>query len=117
MKVYEIIDRNTLDIIFNGENMLPENYDINDYKKISILKTGNHFDVITNLLSCVSLWKYCESCNISFNKIYHHICKNKCKLCYASPPCNLGNDEVKCTGCSRYFLGEKCLEYNKYANS
>lgn len=117
IKVYEIKDSNSLDIIFNGENMLPENNESNYYKKILYFQSDNHFDVITNFLSCVNRRKYCEFCNIGFTRNYNHICKNKCKLCYNSPACNLENDKIKCGDCLRYFLGEGCLQHHKSENS
>lgn len=70
LKIYEMQDSETMDIIYNGENMLSEKFDFIGFTYIFFLRTGNHFDVITSLLSCVNRRKYCEACNISYNRTH-----------------------------------------------
>lgn len=60
---------NELDNIFNSENLLAEtNQSITDFTVLHILHYDKHFDVITSLLGCVNKKKYCEACNISYNR-------------------------------------------------
>lgn len=113
LKIYEISSSSRLHIIFDGANMIPIDTDLINYQKLYILYNDNHFDVITNLLSCVARKKYCEQCNKGFSHNSQHVCKNKCKLCYRAPACNLENNKMHCVDCHRIFLGEDCLRTHK----
>jgi len=91
------------DQIFRGEG---------DPKRINLLYSNNHFNVITSLTSAFVCKMFCEECHVPFDHKEEHRCGGTCVGCRQSPACKK-DVIVKCGDCGRRMRSQTCFANHK----
>ncbi|XP_074648785.1 uncharacterized protein LOC141904126 [Tubulanus polymorphus] len=76
-------------------------------KKLILLYTDGHFDVITSMASFTCRVYYCYICKKGYMNTERHRCTDKCRLCFGDCVEQRGN--YLCIKCNIYFKSEACL--------
>lgn len=103
---FEIRSQRKRDIIFKGSN--------NSDKRINLLFSNNHYNVICSLSAAFQTRKYCIHCETPYDKL--HMCNKKCYACLNVPSCIKTADKISCLNCNREFKGQICFDNHKNTN-
>ena len=79
--------------------------------KIYLLKTRNHFDVITSLTAFYDTPYYCHECEKAYTKRDKHKCPSECLSCFTyAKDKKCDGKEIICETCSRKLFGKRCFK-------
>ncbi|XP_053374329.1 uncharacterized protein LOC128546937 [Mercenaria mercenaria] len=80
-------------------------------KVIHVYHHGGHYDTITSIKGLYGHSYYCEYCDIGYNNLEQHKCKNICQ-CYSTELCEPGR-QVSCSDCRITFKSVECYQKHK----
>ena len=83
--------------------------DIDSDKQLYLYHHQNHFSVITSMPAFVARSYYCNVCDVGYNNVGLHICKDGCPCCKAQQRCEFVEWKT-CSLCRIHFVSDRCYQ-------
>lgn len=100
-----IVDADQFDIFMAG--------DLRDGGVVYLLKSKNHYDVITSMSGFLSKAYYWHTCKVFYSRRNTHKYESKYKCCFNFSFCSVADSLIVWKNCNRFFRGQGCYDEHK----